>query len=79
MGGESSLSTCSLACGILLSFLLTCALRTLLMTCFFVCLKANFDSDGDESITFDEFSQRVVTTVSERVSVGSIPRKDWTW
>jgi len=42
-------------------------------------LKANFDSDGDESITFDEFCERVVSTVSERVSVGSIPRKDWTW
>lgn len=42
-------------------------------------LKANFDSDGDEEITFDEFSARIVSTVASRVSVGSIPRKDWTW
>jgi len=42
-------------------------------------LKSNFDSDGDESITFDEFVARIIDTVTERISVGSIPRKDWTW
>lgn len=42
-------------------------------------LKSNFDGDGDESVTFEEFCVRVSGTVTERISVGSIPRKDWTW
>lgn len=42
-------------------------------------LKANFDANGDECITFDEFKAHLAATVRDRISVGSIPRKDWTW
>ena len=48
---------------------------------FWTELKANFDSDGDETITFDEFSARIVSTVYSRVAVGfsAAPTKEWTW
>eukprot|EP00041_Stephanoeca_diplocostata_P007798 m.112718 g.112718 ORF g.112718 m.112718 type:complete len:491 (+) comp17036_c0_seq1:111-1583(+) len=42
-------------------------------------VKAHFDEDGDESITIDEFKRHIVNTVCEKIPLGSIPRKDWTW
>jgi len=46
---------------------------------FWAQLKANFDANGDDCITFDEFKAHIASTVCERIEVGSIPRKDWTW
>lgn len=42
-------------------------------------LKANFDADGDESVSFEEFKLRIMDTVRTRIEVGSIPSANWTW
>jgi len=41
--------------------------------------KENFDKNGDEQISFDEFKRNIADTVGSKIPVGSIPRKDWTW
>jgi len=42
-------------------------------------LKVNFDQDGDDAITLEEFKLRVMDTVRTRIEVGSIPSAAWTW
>jgi Ca2+-binding EF-hand superfamily protein len=42
-------------------------------------LKENFDENGDEQISFDEFKRHIANTVAAKIPLGSIPRKDWTW
>ena len=42
-------------------------------------LKENFDENGDEQISLDEFKRHIADTVCVKIPLGSIPRKDWSW